>query len=193
MASCRDCKNCIHYSLCNYEEICHYDIDNIKNAKDCSFFQDRSRFVELDPCEGGEIITLEDAIAHCYEVADGKTDACEECRAEHMMLGAWLRELKLRREQEMQKPLDIGDTVHFVLRELDEIDLKEYRFTVGNCAVSDTVQFVTEIGTYGFWVGDSPREFAPDYDDFYHWYELGETVFLSREEAEKALKEREGK
>lgn len=157
----------------------------------CDHFKDRSRFVELDPCEGGEIITLEDAIAHCYEVADGKTDACEECRAEHMMFGAWLRELKLRREQEMQKPLDIGDTVHFVLRELDEIDLKEYRFTVGNCAVSDTVQFVTEIGTFGFWVGDSPREFAPDYDDFYYWCELGETAFLCREEAEQALKERE--
>ena len=47
MAKCRNCKNCIHYSLCNYEEICHYDIDNIKNAKDCSFFKDRSRFVEL--------------------------------------------------------------------------------------------------------------------------------------------------
>lgn len=47
MSECRDCKNCIHYSLCNYEEICHYDIDNIKNAKDCSFFKDRSRFVEL--------------------------------------------------------------------------------------------------------------------------------------------------
>lgn len=47
MPECRDCKNCIHYCLCNYEEICHYDIDNIKNAKDCSFFQDRSRFVEL--------------------------------------------------------------------------------------------------------------------------------------------------
>lgn len=51
MTSCRDCKNCIHYSLCNYEEICHYDIDNIKNAKDCSFFKDRSRFVELSHAE----------------------------------------------------------------------------------------------------------------------------------------------
>ena len=57
MASCRDCKNCIHYSLCNYEEICHYDIDNIKNAKDCSFFKDRSRFVEL-PCVGDKVYEL---------------------------------------------------------------------------------------------------------------------------------------
>ena len=83
------------------------------------------------------------------------------------------------------------DAVHFVLEGLDEIDLQEYTFTVGKNAVSDTVQFITEIGTYGFWVGESPREFAPDYDDFYHWYELGKTVFLTREEAEQALKERE--
>ena len=62
MASRRDCKNCIHYSLCNYEEICHYDIDNIKNAKDCSFFKDRSRFLEL-PCKVGDTI---------YRVKDGK-------------------------------------------------------------------------------------------------------------------------
>ena len=198
MASCKDC---VHVEVC-CEKNLHVAVGmNIiprfkykRIEQECKNFKDRSRFVELDPCEGGEIITLEGAIAHCYEVADGKANACEECRAEHMMLGAWLRELKLRREQEMQKPLGIGDTVHFVLRELDEIDLKEYKFTVGKSAVSDTVQFITEIGTYGFWVGESPREFAPDYDEFYHWYELGETVFLTREEAEQALKlkEREG-
>lgn len=55
MTSCRDCKNCVHYSLCNYEEICHYDIDNIKNAKDCSFFKARSQFVEL-PCKVGDTV-----------------------------------------------------------------------------------------------------------------------------------------
>ncbi len=89
---------------------------------------------------------------------------------------------------ELPKALHLCDEVHFVLRDLDEIDLKEYSFTVGSSAVSDTVQFVTEIGTYGFWVGESPREFAPDYDDFYHWYELCKTVFKTREAAEQALK-----
>ena len=66
MASCRDCKNCIHYSLCNYEEICHYDIDNIKNAKDCSFFKDRSRFVEL-PIKPGEKIFYYNTAGRIYE------------------------------------------------------------------------------------------------------------------------------
>ena len=92
---------------------------------------------------------------------------------------------------ELPQSVHLCDAVHFVLKGLDEIDLQEYTFTVGKNAVSDTVQFITEIGTYGFWVGESPREFAPDYDEFYHWYELGETVFLSREAAEQALKERE--
>jgi len=92
---------------------------------------------------------------------------------------------------ELPQSVHLCDAVHFVLKGLDEIDLQDYTFTVGKNAVSDTVQFITEIGTYGFWVGESPREFAPDYDDFYYWYELGETVFLSREAAEQALKERE--
>lgn len=92
---------------------------------------------------------------------------------------------------ELPQSVHLCDAVHFVLKGLDENDLQEYTFTVGKNAVSDTVQFITEIGTYGFWVGDSPRELAPGYDDFYHWYELGETVFLSREAAEQALKERE--
>lgn len=92
---------------------------------------------------------------------------------------------------ELPQSVHLCDAVHFVLKDLDEIDLQEYTFTVGKNAVSDTVQFITEIGTYGFWVGESPREFAPDYDDFYHWHELGETVFLTREEAEQALKERD--
>lgn len=91
---------------------------------------------------------------------------------------------------ELPQSVHLCDAVHFVLKDLDEIDLQEYTFTVGKNAVSDTVQFITEIGTYGFWVGESPREFAPDYDDFYYWYELGETVFLSREKAEQFLKER---
>ena len=67
MATCKDCKNCIHYSLCNYEEICHYDIDNIKNAKDCSFFRDRSRFVEL-PCKVGDTVYVVEKIADKWKI-----------------------------------------------------------------------------------------------------------------------------
>lgn len=113
----------------------------------------------------------------CDEVPTKSADVCDFFKDRYRFV-------------ELPQSVHLCDAVHFVLKDLDEIDLQEYTFTVGKNAVSDTVQFITEIGTYGFWVGESPREFAPDYDDFYYWYELGETVFLSREEAEQFLKER---
>ena len=102
MTSCRDCKNCIHYSLCNYEEICHYDIDNIKNAKDCSFFKDRSRFVELPIIDDyGEAKLLDIAIDYCYKVAmSSDPNICVEYKAEHMRLCGWLGDLRRRIEAE---------------------------------------------------------------------------------------------
>lgn len=107
------CKDCVHYEVCkDYVESAldglQYN-DSQMNGDDCEFFKDRSRFVELEKCENNEIITLEDAITHCYDIADGKTGACEDCRAEHMMLGSWLRELKLRRELELQNPPQLAE------------------------------------------------------------------------------------
>ena len=134
-------KNCIHYCLCNYEEICHYDIDNIKNAKGCSFFQDRSRFVEL-PC--------------------------------------------------LIKP---RDKVWYILEGLSEVDLKEYAIKSGECAVGNEPDTVIEVGTLGFWVNQLSKRNEncpfPDYCDFISWDEIGKSYFLSKEEAEQALKERE--
>lgn len=41
-------------------------------------------------------ITLDDAIQHCYEVAEKlrKDDPCDFCAAEHEQLAHWLEELK---------------------------------------------------------------------------------------------------
>ena len=99
MASCKDC---VHYKLCGV-------FGYVSPVESCGFYTDRSRFVELEKCENNEIITLEDAITHCYDIADGKAGACEDCRAEHMMLGSWLRELKLRRELELQNPPQLAE------------------------------------------------------------------------------------
>lgn len=90
---------------------------------------------------------------------------------------------------EIPYQVELCAPVWFILRGLDDISLKEYKVTAGDSAVTDDIQFVTELGTYGFWVGESPRELAPEHDDFYRWYEVGETVFFSREEAEDKLKE----
>ena len=128
MASCRDCKNCIHYSLCNYEEICHYDIDNIKNAKDCSFFKDRPRFVELP-----------------YSLSEG--------------------------------------------------DKLKYIFTDENneIRIGDDWEVVTKICKDGFFVTgrlNSDGTYQAG-DCFYPWSAIGTEYFLTKEEAEQFLKERE--
>lgn len=45
-------------------------------------------------------MTIDEAIKHCEEVADGMTEQgkCEECAAEHRQLAEWLKELKNARE-----------------------------------------------------------------------------------------------
>ena len=37
-------------------------------------------------------MTIEEAIQHCYEVANGKGNQCDECRKEHLQLAKWLEE-----------------------------------------------------------------------------------------------------
>lgn len=43
-------------------------------------------------------MTLDEAIKHCTEVSN-RTDTCADCRAEHMQLANWLRELKEKRSE----------------------------------------------------------------------------------------------
>jgi hypothetical protein len=180
MATCADC---VHVEVCSeYVEglaavrgLKLGDVEEISailQCDDCDHFKDRSRFVELEKCENNEILTLDDAITHCYDIADGKTGACEDCRAEHMMLGSWLRELKLRRELELQNPPQlaalpcVGDKVYELCRINQFGDYK-----------------IDESEIKGFIVDTNRTAF--DYEL------LGEKFFLTREEAEQALKERE--
>src|SRR5690606_26021368 len=71
-------------------------------------------------------------------------------------------------------PCKVGDNVYFLLQELD-----------GEWYVSSPHR-ITEIGTRGFWTSAFPLEKPNAMDDFTSWGEFGKTVFLSREEAEKA-------
>lgn len=41
-----------------------------------------------------EIISIDDAIRHCYETYYERDDLCRECRDEHKQLAKWLEELK---------------------------------------------------------------------------------------------------
>lgn len=47
-------------------------------------------------------MTLDEAIKHCEEVANGMTaqGECKECAEEHKQLAQWLGELKQLKEQE---------------------------------------------------------------------------------------------
>lgn len=76
-------------------------------------------------------------------------------------------------------PCKVGDNVYFLLQELD-----------GEWYVSSPHR-ITEIGTRGFWTSAFPLEKPNAMDDFTSWGEFGKTVFLTKEEAEKAL-ERSG-
>lgn len=41
-----------------------------------------------------EIISIDEAIRHCYETYFERDDLCRECREEHKQLAKWLEELK---------------------------------------------------------------------------------------------------
>ena len=54
------CKDCIHYEACHdmyYEEHAtrHFDPEKHNAEKECGYFKDRSRFVEL-PCGAGDTV-----------------------------------------------------------------------------------------------------------------------------------------
>ena len=54
------CKDCIHYEACHdmyYEEHAtrHFDPEKHNAEKECGYFKDRSRFVEL-PCKIGDTV-----------------------------------------------------------------------------------------------------------------------------------------
>jgi hypothetical protein len=72
-------------------------------------------------------------------------------------------------------PCKMGDNVYFLLQELDG----KWYVSLPHC--------ITEIGTRGFWTSAFPLEKPNAMDDFTSWSEFGKTVFLTREEAEKAI------
>ncbi len=72
-------------------------------------------------------------------------------------------------------PCKVGDNVYFLLQEFD-----------GEWYMSSPIR-ITEIGTRGFWTSAFPVKKPNAMDDFTSWSELGKTVFLTKEEAEKAL------
>jgi hypothetical protein len=92
-------------------------------------------------------------------------------------------------------PVKPGDELWYILDGLGEIDLKDYQTTGGDCAVGDEPDIVFDVSTRGFWINELGKRAAEavSFEDcfFVSWDEIGKMYFLSREEAERALKERE--
>ena len=90
-------------------------------------------------------------------------------------------------------PVKPGDELWYILDGLGEIDLKDYQTTGGDCAVGDEPDIVFDVSTRGFWISGLGKRDAEavSFEDCFlvSWDEIGKFYFLSREEAEEALKE----
>lgn len=90
-------------------------------------------------------------------------------------------------------PLKFGDKIFYILKNLSELDLKDYSFTAGNYAVCNVPDTVIDVSTKGFFTNGLHNRnedyLTPDDCEFVPWDEIGKSVFLTREDAEHALKE----
>ena len=138
-----------------------------------------------------ERLTIDEAINHAKEVAkekynegflchanpdDGELNKCIECAKEHEQLAEWLEELKSYKTLEEQGllvklPCKVGDTL-FCIIESTIRELRVHHF--------DMPAFGTTDIAFRYADGFKLERFIG---------ELGKTVFLTREEAEKKLEE----
>ena len=149
-----------------------------------------------------ERLTLEDAITHAKEVAeknyrgadfesldsidDDIKANCIKCAEEHEQLAKWLEELKFYKEAEehellLRLPCNVGDKVwdnDFGHPESYEIKAFSYGYcdSYVDSDIEDEIIFYYENYT-GSITGAFPMS------------EIGKTIFLTREEAEKKLEE----
>ena len=128
-------------------------------------------------------LTIDEAIQHAREKAEEQrkdNDTCIECAREHEQLAEWLEELKEYKELEkkgllLKLPYNIAN--HGIVYFVDEKDLEIYQLRSDKIEISKMMisnEFYYTIDSFDFY-----------YEDF------GKTVFLTKEEAEQALKEME--
>ena len=126
-----------------------------------------------------ERLTLGEAIKHCEE----KTD-CTQCGEEHRQLAEWLKELQKYKDLEEQGrlielPCKIGNTVYYInthnrlsLFKNTVYEAKVARFVTTRYGTSIVIQIRNEYGCTELYSEDN----------------YNKTVFLTKEEAEVALK-----
>ena len=120
-------------------------------------------------------LTLEEAINHAKKVATQmELDNCKECAENHKQLAAWLKELEAYKNAEQQSllvklPCKIGDAI--------------YRMTPETLVpiTRDIIMQITICDGFILLHGEVISEIDAA--------EIGETAFLSMEEADRKLKE----
>ena len=147
---------------------------------------------------------LNEAITHAREIANkekskllkvGDKYECTKCSEEHEQLAGWLEELKEYKELEEQGlleklPCKVGDTVWVI--DKYEIDYDGYLF-MANCG-----EYVIVAVEYAHCAGDFKRQLLEMVDESYDNFGVDveifhrDNVFLTKEEAEKAIKQMEG-
>ena len=137
------------------------------------------------------MMTLDDAIKHCYEKVD-----CSECGQEHKQVEEWLEELKHYKQLKetgklIELPCKIGDTVygHFQcydskkIRECKVIGIRACHFKANSeCYYFVDVEFNIIDPFYMDGRLMTCRHQAVIGNDYGSW----ERVFFTREEAEEA-------
>ena len=134
-------------------------------------------------------MTLNEAIEHlCDILKPDKKWECEECRNEHIQLREWLNELKTYKDLEEQGkllklPVLVGDTVYRVHKGTKLSPDRTYECRVVGVKQeynTFSVKLYANINeeTYSIWI-----------DDWFDRCQIGYEFFLTREEAEAALKE----
>ena len=145
-------------------------------------------------------LTIDEAIQHCKEVGrDNREDAkyaienelhdaviktCTKCAEEHEQLAEWLEELKEYKKLEekgllLKLPCKIGSTIY----QLINSHIYEYK-VIGICFDILHNKWMYEVA---YEIGLEWFKTMCDFDVF----GKSKTVFLTKEEAEKALKEME--
>ncbi len=153
-----------------------------------------------------ERLTLEEAIAHAKEVAeknyrganfksidsidDDIKANCVKCAEEHEQLAEWLEELKLYKDLEEQGLLvrllcKVGDMVwDNYFGYLESYEIKAFSHGYCDSYVEPDTEIKDEIIFYC-------ENYTGSITEAFPMSEIGKTVFLIREEAEKKLEDRE--
>lgn len=97
-----------------------------------------------------EIISIDEAIRHCYATYLERDDLCRECREEHKQLAKWLEELKECRETIKRQKAEIEELRKGFTADADYF-ASEYDKNIKAEAIKEFAERLKERADSGFW------------------------------------------